>query len=225
VNGFAAVLAVWLSLAACASAWGGSEEAVARNEAGTNLSRQGKISEAIAEFQKAIQEDSKYLPARVNLAHSFERLNRFDEAIQEYRGAIEREPRNFFARNNLGVLYDKKGRYDEAIVEFEAALRSEPGNTMAVKNLETAKKNKAIIQERQGQIQRAENDVQANPKDPRKSYNVARLHASYGNKELALQWLGKALRQGYKEPASVRSDPAFTSLREDREFQLLLIGK
>jgi tetratricopeptide (TPR) repeat protein len=225
VNRFAAVLGISLSLACSASALAGSEEAIARNQAGRDLYQQGKVSEAITEFHKAVQEDANYLPARVNLAHSYEQLNRIDEAIQEYRGAIDLDPRHFFARNNLGVLYDKKGRHDEAIVEFEAALRSEPGNAMALKNLETAKKNQAIIKERQAQILRAEKEAQTKANDPRASYQAARLHAFYGNRDLALQWLQRALRQGYNELAYVNNDPAFNSLREDRDFQLLLLGK
>lgn len=114
MNRLAAVLGIWFSLACCVLAWAGSEEAAARNEAAAQLFRQGKFAEAVAEFQKAVQEDSKYLPARLNLAHAYERLNRLEEAMQEYRGAIELEPKHFFAHNNLGVLYDKKGRYEEA---------------------------------------------------------------------------------------------------------------
>jgi len=225
MNQLAAVLGIWFSLASCVLAWAGGEEAAARNEAAAQLFRQGKFAEAVSEFQKAVQEDSKYLPARLNLAHAYERLNRLEEAIQEYRGAITLEPKHFFAHNNLGVLYDKTGRYDDAIAEFKDALKTEPGNTMALKNLKTAKKNKEIIQERHAQIQRAEKVAQAKPRDPEPSYYLAKLHASFGNKALALQWLEKALKQGFKETASIKSDPAFNSLRDDRDFQLVLLGK
>ena len=225
MNQLAAVLGIWFSLAGCALAWAGSDEAAARNEAAAQLFRQGKFTEAVAEFQKAVQEDAKYLPARLNLAHAYERLNRLEGAIQEYRGAITLEPKHFFAHNNLGVLYDKQGRYEDAIMEFEVALKSEPGNAMALKNLATAKKNNEIIQERRGQIQRAEKAAQAKPKDPDLSYYLAKLHASFGDKALALQWLDRALKQGYKEVASVKSDPAFSTLRDDRDLELLLLGK
>lgn len=221
----AAVLGIWLSLASCASAWAASEEVIASNEVGGNFFRQGKFAEAINEFQKALQQDPKYLPAQLNLAYAYERLNRFDEAIQAYRAALALAPDNFFARNNLGVLYDKTGRYDEAIAELENALKSEPRNSMALNNLATAKKNQAIVQERKAQVERAERDAQAKPGDPQASYYLARLHASYGNKALALQWLEKALKQGFKETASIKSDPAFNSLRDDRDFQLVLLGK
>ena len=222
---FAGLILLLGCLAPLTGASAASDDVVTRNEAGAQLFRDGKVEEAVKVFQKAVSEDGTYLPARINLAHAYERLNRPDEAIQEYRGAITLDPQNFFAHNNLGVLLDQKGRYDEAIGEFEGALRIQPGNAMSLKNLETAKKNKATTQERQAQIQRAEKDALAKPKDPEASYHVARMHASYGNKALALQWLDRSLRQGYKQTARVKSDPAFASLRDDRDFELLLLGK
>jgi Tfp pilus assembly protein PilF len=215
---------IWVSLACCASAWA-SEEAAGHNEAAAQLFRQGKVIEAVAEFKQALEKDAKYLPARLNLAHAYEALNRPDEAAEEYRALIALEPENFFAHNNLGVIYDKKKRYDEAIAEFEKALQIEPGNAMALNNLATAKNNKAIVQDRQTQIQRAEKAAQAKPKDPQASYQVARLHAAYGNKDQALRWLGRAFKQGYKERVALNTDPAFKNLRDDRDFELMLLGK
>ncbi len=132
------------------------------------------------------------------------------------------QPRNFFAHNNLGVLYDKKGLHDAAIREFELAVAIEPDNAMALKNLETAKKNQAAIKSQQAKILQAERQAQAKPNDPQVSYNLARVYAFYGQKELAYEWLAKALKQGYKDISYLRSDPALQSIREERDFQLLL---
>jgi len=202
-----------------------SEQAVARNRAGVTLLEQGKLNPAIAEFQKALAADPGYFPARLNLAFAYEKAGRVEEAISAYREAIDAQPGNFLAHNNLGVLYDKKGQYDEAAVEFGRALEIQPGDPMASKNLATANKNQATIKERQAQILKAEQDAQAKPDDPRASYKLARIHAAYGNSELALQWLGKAVKQGYKNLEDFKADPAFASLRDEREFQLLLLKK
>lgn len=199
-----------------------SEEAEERNSVGTRLLEQGKVDAAVAEFQRALSLDPKYFPARLNLAYAYERADRIEDAMEAYRGAIDFQPRNFFAHNNLGALYDKKGQYDAAIVEFESALSIEPGNAMALKNLETARKNKAVTQEREAQIQHAEKEAQAKPNDPQASYNLARLYAFYGKKELAYEWLSKALKQGYKDISYLQSDPALINIREERDFQLLL---
>jgi tetratricopeptide (TPR) repeat protein len=139
-----------------------------------------------------------------------------------YREVIAFQPRNFFAHNNLGVLYDKKGLHDAAIREFEIAVAIEPGNAMALKNLETAKKNQAGLKSRQAKIFQAEREAQAKPNDPQASYNLARVYAFYGKKELAYEWLTKALKQGYKDIGYLGSDPALNSIREERDFQLLL---
>jgi tetratricopeptide (TPR) repeat protein len=139
-----------------------------------------------------------------------------------YREAIAFQPRNFFAHNNLGVLYDKKGLHDAAIREFETALAIEQGNAMALKNLETARKNQAAIKAREAKILQAEREAQAKPNNPQASYNLARVYAFYGEKELAYEWLAKALKQGYRDIGYLRSDPALNSIREERDFQLLL---
>jgi tetratricopeptide (TPR) repeat protein len=199
-----------------------SEEAVERNNLGVGLLGHGKIDAAIAQFQRAIGLDSKYFPAYLNLAYAYERADRIDEAIAAYREAINFEPGNFFARNNLGVLYDKKGQYDSAIVELENALKIEPANAMALKNLETAKKNQTATKTREAQILQAERAAQVKPNDPQASYSLARLYAFYGKKELAYEWLAKALKQGYKDISYLRSDPALHGIRDEREFQLLL---
>jgi tetratricopeptide (TPR) repeat protein len=199
-----------------------SEEAVERNNVGARLLEQGKADAAIAEFQRALSLDPEYFPARLNLAYAYERVDRTEEAIEAYREAINLQPRNFFAHNNLGVLYDKKGLHDAAIREFETVLKIEPGNSMALKNLATARKNQAIVKAREAQIQQAEREAQAKPGDPQASYNLARVYAFYGKKELAYEWLAKALKQGYKDISYLRSDPALRSIRDERDFQLLL---
>jgi tetratricopeptide (TPR) repeat protein len=202
-----------------------SQEAAERIVIGKKLLEQGQVDAAISEFQKAASVDPKYGAAQLHLGHAYERANRSEEAIDAYRKSIELEPRNFFARNNLGVLYDKKGMYDEAIAEFQNALKNDPNNAMALKNVEIAKKNKAASQEREAVIARAKKEVAAKPADPTPSYQLARVYATYGNKEAAIEWLGKAIEKGYKDLAYVRTDPAFANLREERDFQLLLLNK
>jgi len=215
-------LAIYCLLVLPTAALAVSEEAVERNSSGAKLLEQGKPDAAIVEFQKAVTLDAKYFPPRLNLAYAYEKANRIEEAIEAYREAIDAQPENFFAHNNLGVLYDKKGLYDAAITEFERALRIEPGNSMARKNLEVAKKNKAVVEERAVHIERAERKARAKPNDPDVSYNLARTYAFYGQKELALEWLTKARKQGYGDVQYLKVDPAFASLRDDPDFERLV---
>jgi len=202
-----------------------SQEAAERIAIGKKLLEQGQVEAAIDEFQKVAAADPKYGAAQLNLGQAYERAQRSDEAIDAYRKSVELEPRNFFARNNLGVLYSKKGMHDQAIAEFQDAMKIEPKNALALKNLETGKKNKAAMREREAVIARAEKDAAAKPGDPTPTYQLARVYATHGRKEEAIEWLGKAIQKGYKDLAYVRTDPAFANLREERDFQLLLLPK
>lgn len=192
---------------------------------GRKLLDQGKTEAAIAAFQQAVAQDPRDSAAHLNLGGAYERANKAEEAIAAYRKAVELEPKNVYAHNNLGVLLDQKGAHDQAIAAFENAVKSEPSNAMAQKNLETARKNKAALKERENEVTRAEKEAQAKPDDPLLAYNVSRIYAHYGKKESAVQWLQKAIKLGFKELNSVKSDPAFASLRDDREFQLTLMKK
>jgi hypothetical protein len=53
-------------------------------------------------------------------------------------------------------------------------------------------------------------------------YYWARTYAKSGRNELALQYLRKALEEGFKEKKQLETDPEFASLRDTKEFKELL---
>ncbi len=198
-----------------------SDEAIRRNNYGAELLKQGKLAEAVAEFQRAVELDPNYVLAQRNLGYAYDRQGQVDQAVAAYRKAIELEPKDSITRNNLGVLYDKKGMYGEAIGEFEKALQMDPANSMIQKNLESAKNNKAIVQERSERIAKAKKDVEARPKDPRAAYQLARVYASFDDRDPAFEWLAKALALGFEDLGFVNSDPVLAGLRQDPRFPKL----
>lgn len=204
---------------------GGSNEALQRNNLGASLLEQGKASEAIAELRKAVELDPTYAAAHLNLAYAYDGQGQIDEAIAQYQKVIELEPESLFARNNLGVLYDKRGRYEEAISEFERVLQIDPSNATARQNLENAKNSKGIVEEREERFAQAREQVEANPTDPRASYELGRIHASYGEKDQALEWIAKALELGFDDFKFLKDDPALVSLSDDPRFTRLLEGR
>jgi tetratricopeptide (TPR) repeat protein len=204
---------------------GGSNEALQRNNLGASLLEQGKASEAIAELRKAVELDPTYAAAYLNLAYAYDSQGQIDEAMAQYQTVIKLEPGNLFAHNNLGVLYDKKGLYQEATSEFERVLQIDPSNATARQNLENAKKSKGIVEEREERFAQARKEVEANPNDARASYELGRLHASFGEKDEALQWLAKALELGFDDFKFLKDDPALASLSNDPRFTKLLEGR
>ena len=210
---------------AAAALGAASDEEVQRNNLGASLLQQGKVDEAVAEFQKALALDPKYTAAQLNLGYAYDRQGRPEEAMAQYQKVIALEPGNLFAHNNLGVLYDKKGLYTEAIKEFEQVLQVDPSNATARDNLERAKSSTGIAQEREERFAQARKEVEARPNDPRAAYNLGRLFASYGKKEQALEWLAKALELGFDDVKFLKDDPALVPLKDDPRFMGLLKGR
>ncbi|HSC70285.1 MAG TPA: tetratricopeptide repeat protein, partial [Candidatus Methylomirabilis sp.] len=93
-------LAVGVLLLGAAVAQAASNEAIKRNNFGAELSKQGRLEEAIVELRSAIQADPGYAAAHLNLAYVYDRLGRADEAIAAYQKAIALDPKNAAAFNN-----------------------------------------------------------------------------------------------------------------------------
>ncbi len=213
--------AILLVLAASSAAWARSEEAVRRNNVGAELLRQGKQAEAVAEFRQAVTLDPGYAPAWRNLGFALDKQGQVDEAVAAYQKAVALEP-ELNTHNNLGVLYDKQGRSEQAIQEFEKALKLDPANATVLKNLETARRNQGITQERQTRIAQAQKEAEARPGDPRAAYNLARVYASFDEKDNAFTWLAKALQLGFDDLEFVKTDPVLAALRTDPRFGQVL---
>ena len=214
-----------LLLLAAAAVHAASDAAVKRNNFGSELVKQGRLDEAVSEFQLAVQADPRYAAAQLNLAYTYERLGRIDEAIAAYTATIALDPKNTVAFNNLGVLYLKRELYDEAIQSFERGLAVDRSDAMLQKNLATAKTNRDILKEREVRIADARKKADAAPKDPRAAYDVARMYASFDMQDQALEWLETSLRLGLDDTKFVREDPVLLGLRRDPRFARVMEGR
>lgn len=217
--------AMALVLLAAGAAQAAFNEAVRRNNFGAELVKQGRLEEAVAEFQVAVKADPQYAAAQVNLAYTYDRLGRADEAIAAYKQATALDPKNATAFNNLGVLSAKKGLTEDAIQVFEQAVKLDPTNATFQKNLESAKTNRNILNEREARIAEARKQAEARPKDPQLAYELARVYASFEMQDQAFEWLGKALQMGFDDIRFVREDPVLLGLRQDPRFARLLQGR
>lgn len=109
--------------------------AIAHNNLGTALARQGRETDAADEFSRAIDLDPRYAEARNNLATNRARAGDLDGAVREYREALAAEPDYAMARDNLGAVLAGQGRLDEAMEEYRRALAFDPDDAHAHNNL------------------------------------------------------------------------------------------
>ncbi len=105
---------------------------------GTALDKQGRLDEALRQFQEALKEKPGYAEAYNNLGVVLDEQGRLDEGISQYLQALKLKPNFADAHNNLGAALDKQGRVDQAADHYQQALRLNPDHAAAHYNLGAA---------------------------------------------------------------------------------------
>jgi tetratricopeptide (TPR) repeat protein len=121
---------LWTHTLACTS-----DNSIAYNNLGAALLRQGKVDEAIAHYQLALQIEPGGADAHYNLGNALLRKGKVDEAIAQFQQALQINPGYADAHNNLGNALYQKGEVGEAIFQFQKALQINPGHVQTLNNL------------------------------------------------------------------------------------------
>ena len=86
------------------------------------MAGRGRIDEAIAHYQKALEIKPDYADAHYNLGIVLAGRGQIDEAIAHYQKALEIKPDYAAAHYNLGNALAGRGQIDEAIEHWRKAL-------------------------------------------------------------------------------------------------------
>lgn len=79
--------------------------AVENNNLGVAYEREGEYELAVREYKKAIEKDSNFTVAMINLANIYLKTEKPKKAKKYYKKALETDPSSLVARNNLANLY------------------------------------------------------------------------------------------------------------------------
>jgi tetratricopeptide (TPR) repeat protein len=93
---------------------------------GVTLFQEGKISEAIQQYEQALRLYPDYAKAHLNLGIALEQTGRAPEAIDQYEEALRLNPDYVKAHYNLAVALEHAGRVPDAIQHYEQALQGDP---------------------------------------------------------------------------------------------------
>jgi serine/threonine-protein kinase len=102
---------------------------------GLILTKTGRGSEAIREFEVALSQAPNSLEGLIGLAAAYESVGRNAEAEATYRRAIELQPGYWAVYNHLGAFDYAIGRYAQAIEMFRRAAKLAPDSVRAWNNL------------------------------------------------------------------------------------------
>ncbi len=113
----------------------------AHNNLGQLLAKTGRPTEALAEFDKAIDINLYMEPwvARCNRGQTLYQLGRKDEGLAELHTCVRIAPKYCQGRRELGRILLAEGKPAEALAEFEAYARSCPKSADAQLQLGTAR--------------------------------------------------------------------------------------
>jgi len=96
---------------------------MAHNNLGLLLEKEGRLENAVDQFQQALRIKPDDFEALNDLGTIFAGSGRFAEAVDYYRRAERIEPNNFDLLKNLGSALAATGQFDEAIENYHQAIR------------------------------------------------------------------------------------------------------
>jgi tetratricopeptide (TPR) repeat protein len=213
-----------------------------------SIEQRGDILMARKQYREAIdtfREGSAKDPVLWNKEGiAYHQLVQLDSAKKAYEQAVRLKPDYVEAINNIGTVYYAQHSFRRAITYYNRALKFAPGEAKSASiymNLGTAYFARKRFEDATKAYQTAmqldpevfehhssfgvmleEHSVQDRA---RYHYYVAKLYAKNGRNELAIQYLRKALEEGWKDKDKLVKEPEFSGLRDLPEFKQLLASE
>jgi tetratricopeptide (TPR) repeat protein len=163
-----------------------------------------RYKEAKKSFERSIHMDATYADAYNNLGVIYYETKKYGAAVKEYEKAIAHDNASASFYSNLGAAYFSKRAFEPAVVAYQHALELDP--------------DVFVRTSRAG--------VQAQLPSPadraRYDYTVAKLYAKMGLSDRSIEYLRKAMEEGYRDLKSVYKDVEFAELRKSPRFSELM---
>ena len=169
------------------------------NKIGIAYHQLGQKEAAKQSYERAIKLDKRDADAINNLGTIFYSEKKYRTAIALYNKAISISPDAASYWSNLGTAYYARGKFDEMTKAYTRAIQLDPDvfethGSVGTRMLDRSVEDRA-----------------------RYHYEIARMYATAGKNDLAIQYLRKALEEGFKEKDKLQSKE-FSGLREMQEF-------
>lgn len=99
------------------------------------LHTQGKLDEAIKNYQAALALQPNHADAYNNLACAYGKQGKLAAAVESYQKSLLLNPDSATTHNNLGVILKNQGKLEAAIASFQKALTLNPSDASIYYNL------------------------------------------------------------------------------------------
>ncbi len=215
----------------------GSASAATLEQQGDQLRAQKRYLDSIDYYNVAIKkEPSSQLWNKVGMAYLL--LQRPDRAAKAFDRAIKLDRNDPASYNNRGYVEQMKRKYDKAIVYYKKAVALRADDAVFYYNMGASYFGKHDYADAAQQFRQAfvldpnifvratKTGVmaQATSPDDRAAFSflVAKMYAQAGDFDRSLEYLRKAMEDGYKHINDVYTDKEFATLRTDKRFEELM---
>jgi tetratricopeptide (TPR) repeat protein/2-polyprenyl-3-methyl-5-hydroxy-6-metoxy-1,4-benzoquinol methylase len=164
--------------------------AIALVDEGNALEEQGRLAEAMARYEAAIQADPRCARAHLNRGNVLLASARIAEARSAYEQAIACDPQYAGAHFNLGNLNSRAGAYERALQNYQAAVGIKPDFADAFVGMGNALDNLGRASEAKRAYERA---LTINPSYAEVHFNLGVLAINEGQGEQAAESLRRAI--------------------------------
>jgi len=223
-------------------------EPPAANATAEALEERGDQLRAVKAYLDALDYYRAALAKKPNTAEIYNKagicelqLRRFRQASKDFEASIRNSSQNADYYNNLGAAYHLEKKYGKAIKQYEKAIKLRQDAASYYSNLGSAYFSKRAFEKAAAAYSQAvqlDPDVfertsrtgitaqTSSPEDrARFDYVVAKLFAKAGDRDRSLQYLRKAVEEGYKGINDVYKDAEFAELRKDHRFTELMAAR
>lgn len=158
-------------------------------------------------FEQSVKLDKNSAEGLNNLGFVSQMEKRYNRAIKYYEKALALRPNSATFHYNLGAAYFSKHEFDKATQEYRTAYQLDPDIFQRV----------------------SKTGVMAQTTSPEDRaafcFMVAKMYAQAGDLDHSIEYLRKAMEEGYKNIDKVYTDAEFASLRTDPRFAELMAKK
>ena len=181
-----------------------TKDPVIANKIGIAYHQMQQLDNARKAYELAIRRKPDYAEAINNLGTVYYAKKSFGRSIRYYQRALKYSPKSASIYSNLGTAYFARKKYKEAMETYQIALKLDP-------NVFENHGSYGVLLEERNVEERA-----------KFHFHMAKLYAQGGRNDLALQYLRKALEEGFKDKKKIEEDPDFQAMRDLPEFKELL---
>ncbi len=180
------------------------KNAVLANKIGIAFHQMLQLGMARRFYERAVRLNKNYSEAINNLGTIYYAQKHYRKAIHFYQKALKIKSDSASIYSNLGTGFFAIKKYDEAFAAYRQALALDP------EVFEHRSSYGVLLQERSVEDR------------ARFHFFLARTYASAGNFDRSLEYLRKALEEGFKDKKKIYEDPVFAELIKTQPFAELM---